>query len=116
MFGGHFWPSRPTTERVACMFPAAASSERCLPPDSLKRIYIAWARSVRCSLPSNRSPSHYKEEIDPTGSPQVGLVAEDVGKVNSALVVHDNKGKTYSVRYDQVNAMLLNEFIKEQDH
>ena len=35
--------------------------------------------------------------------------------MNSALVVHDNKGKTYSVRYDQVNAMFLNEFIKEQD-
>jgi septal ring factor EnvC (AmiA/AmiB activator) len=40
-------------------------------------------------------------------------VAEDVEKVNSALVVDDNEGKPYSVRYDQVNAMLLNEFLKQ---
>jgi len=44
---------------------------------------------------------------------QFGLVAEDVEKVDSALVVHDKEGKPYSVRYDQVNAMLLNEFLKE---
>jgi hypothetical protein len=43
----------------------------------------------------------------------VGLVAEDVEKVNPDLVVRDNQGKPYSVRYDQVNAMLLNEFLKE---
>ena len=55
----------------------------------------------------------YKKEVDPSGTSQLGLVAEDVEKVNSALVVHDNEGKPYSVRYDQVNAMLLNEFIKE---
>jgi trimeric autotransporter adhesin len=40
-------------------------------------------------------------------------VAEDVEKVNPALVVHDKEGKPYSVRYDQVNALLLNEFLKE---
>jgi Chaperone of endosialidase len=56
---------------------------------------------------------HYKKEIDPTTSSQVGLVAEDVEKVDPALVVHDKEGKPYSVRYDQVNAMLLNEFLKE---
>ena len=55
----------------------------------------------------------YKEEIDPAGTPQLGLVAEDVEKVNPDLVVRDKKGKPYSVRYDQVNAMLLNEFLKE---
>jgi trimeric autotransporter adhesin len=55
----------------------------------------------------------YKEEIDPAGSPQLGLVAEDVEKVNPDLVVRDKGGKPYSVRYDQVNAMLLNEFLKE---
>ena len=43
----------------------------------------------------------------------VGLVAEDVEKVNPDLVARDNQGKPYSVRYDQVNAMLLNEFLKE---
>jgi hypothetical protein len=55
----------------------------------------------------------YKKEIDVTGTPQFGLVAEDVEKINPALVVRDKEGKPYSVRYDQVNAMLLNEFLKE---
>src|SRR6266550_633772 len=55
----------------------------------------------------------YKKEIDSTATPQLGLVAEDVEKVNPDLVVRDKEGKPYSVRYDQVNAMLLNEFLKE---
>jgi uncharacterized coiled-coil protein SlyX len=55
----------------------------------------------------------YKKEIDPAGISQFGLVAEDVEKVNPDLVVRDKEGKAYSVRYDQVNAMLLNEFLKE---
>src|SRR5262249_49197619 len=59
---------------------------------------------------------HYKKEIDPAGTQQLGLVAEDVEKVNPDLVVRDKEGKPYSVRYDQVNAMLLNEFLKEHRH
>ena len=55
----------------------------------------------------------YKKEFDSTGTAQFGLVAEDVEQVNPDLVVHDKEGKPYSVRYDQVNAMLLNEFLKE---
>jgi trimeric autotransporter adhesin len=55
----------------------------------------------------------YKKEIDPKSIPQFGLVAEDVEKVNPDLVVRDKEGKPYTVRYDQVNAMLLNEFLKE---
>ena len=55
----------------------------------------------------------YKKEIDPAGTAQFGLVAEDVEAVNPDLVVCDKEGKPYSVRYDQVNAMLLNEFLKE---
>ncbi len=55
----------------------------------------------------------YMKEIDPAGTSQLGLVAEDVEKVNPDLVVRDKEGKPYSVRYDQVNAMLLNEFLKE---
>jgi hypothetical protein len=55
----------------------------------------------------------YKKELDPKNIPQFGLVAEDVERVNSDLVVRDKEGKPYSVRYDQVNAMLLNEFLKE---
>ncbi len=55
----------------------------------------------------------YKEEIDPSHISQFGLVAEEVERVNPDLVVRDKEGKPYSVRYDQVNAMLLNEFLKE---
>src|SRR5205814_7161338 len=55
----------------------------------------------------------YKTEIDPDGIPQFGLVAEDVEKINPALVTCDAKGQVYTVRYDAVNAMLLNEFLKE---
>jgi predicted ribosome quality control (RQC) complex YloA/Tae2 family protein len=54
---------------------------------------------------------HYKS--DKTNTPQFGLIAEEVAKVNPDLVVRDKEGKAYSVRYDQVNAMLLNEFLKE---
>jgi hypothetical protein len=57
----------------------------------------------------------YKKEIDSAGTPQLGLVAEDVEKVSPDLVVRDKEGKPYSVRYDQVNAMLLNEFLKEHN-
>ena len=55
----------------------------------------------------------YRKEIDPAGTTQLGLVAEDVEKVDPNLIVRDKEGKAYSVRYDQVNAMLLNEFLKE---
>jgi len=55
----------------------------------------------------------YNKEIDPAGTSQLGLVAEDVEKVDPDLVVRDKEGKAYGVRYDQVNAMLLNEFLKE---
>ncbi len=55
----------------------------------------------------------YKDELDPDGIPQFGLIAEEVEKINPALVVRDKEGKPYTVRYDAVNAMLLNEFLKE---
>src|SRR5262249_27718352 len=55
----------------------------------------------------------YKEEIDADRTPQFGLVAEDVEKVSPDLIERDKEGKPYTVRYDQVNAMLLNEFLKE---
>jgi len=54
---------------------------------------------------------HYK--TDTQGTPQFGLIAEEVAKVNPALVLPDKEGKPYTVRYDAVNAMLLNEFLKE---
>ncbi len=56
---------------------------------------------------------HYKKELDSAAIPQFGLVAEQVEKIDPDLVVKDNTGKPYSVRYEAVNAMLLNEFLKE---
>jgi hypothetical protein len=55
----------------------------------------------------------YKKNIDPKNAPQFGLVAEEVEKVNPDLVVRDAEGKVFTVRYEAVNAMLLNEFLKE---
>jgi len=55
----------------------------------------------------------YKQDVDPKGTPQFGLVAEEVAKVNPDLVTRDAKGEIYTVRYEAVNAMLLNEFLKE---
>jgi len=54
---------------------------------------------------------HYKS--DQTNTPQFGLVAEEVAEVNPDLVVRDKNGEIYTVRYEAVNAMLLNEFLKE---
>ena len=54
---------------------------------------------------------HYR--TDGGNTPQFGLIAEEVAKVNPALVLPDKEGKPYTVRYDAVNAMLLNEFLKE---
>src|SRR5205823_3326610 len=64
----------------------------------------------------------YKHNIDPKNIPQFGLAAEEVEKVNPDLVTRDAEGKAFTVRYEAVNAMLLNEFLKEhrkveeQDH
>jgi uncharacterized coiled-coil protein SlyX len=55
----------------------------------------------------------YKQELDPESIPQFGLVAEEVEKVNPALVTRDADGKVFTVRYEAINAMLLNEFLKE---
>jgi trimeric autotransporter adhesin len=54
----------------------------------------------------------YKKELDPENVPQFGLVAEEVAKVNPDLVVRDEQGRPYTIRYEAVNAMLLNEFLK----
>ncbi len=54
----------------------------------------------------------YKKELDSKGTPQFGLIAEEVAKVDHDLVVTDDRGKPFTVRYEEVNAMLLNEFLK----
>jgi septal ring factor EnvC (AmiA/AmiB activator) len=58
-------------------------------------------------------PVTFQYKSDKTNKPQFGLIAEEVEKVNPDLVARDREGKVYTVRYDQVNAMLLNEFLKE---
>ena len=55
----------------------------------------------------------YKKELDSLGIPQFGLIAEDVARIDPNLVAKDGDGKPYSVRYEAINAMLLNEFLKE---
>ena len=55
----------------------------------------------------------YKPELDPQGIPQFGLIAEEVNDVNPNLVIRDDQGVIQTVRYEQVNAMLLNEFLKD---
>ena len=59
------------------------------------------------------NPVTFRYKNDKTNIPQFGLIAEEVAKVNPALIAVDKEGKPYSVRYQQINAMLLNEFLKE---
>ncbi len=58
-------------------------------------------------------PVTFRYKTDNTSTPQFGLIAEEVAEVNTDLVVRDENGEIYTVRYDAVNAMLLNEFLKE---
>jgi hypothetical protein len=58
-------------------------------------------------------PVTFQYKSDTKGIPQFGLIAEEVAEVNPDLVVRDKNGEIYTVRYDAVNAMLLNEFLKE---
>jgi uncharacterized coiled-coil protein SlyX len=65
------------------------------------------------NIPACNAVFRYKKEIDPERTPQFGLVAEEVEKVNPDWVTRDANGEVYTVRYDAVNAMLLNEFLKQ---
>jgi trimeric autotransporter adhesin len=70
-------------------------------------------RASEAILALNPVTFRYTEEGDPDRAPQFGLVAEDVEKVDRELVIHDEEGKPFTVRYEAINAMLLNEFLKE---
>jgi len=82
-----------------------SSSER------FKKDIAAMEKSSEAILSLRPVTFHYKN--DTGGIPQFGLIAEEVAKVNPALVLLDKEGKPFTVRYDAVNAMLLNEFLKE---
>ncbi len=71
------------------------------------------AKSSEAILSLKPVTFRYKKDLDPDAVPQFGLVAEDVAKVDPELVARDEEGKPYTVRYEAVNAMLLNEFLKE---
>jgi hypothetical protein len=71
------------------------------------------AKSSEALLALRPVTFRYKKELDPAAIPQFGLVAEEVAKVDPDLVARDEKGKPYTVRYEAVNAMLFNEFLKE---
>jgi predicted ribosome quality control (RQC) complex YloA/Tae2 family protein len=85
----------------------AVSSERF--KDEIKRM----DKASEAILALRPVTFRYKKDIDPDRTPQFGLVAEEVAKVNPDLVARDADGKVYTVRYDAVNAMVLNEFLKE---
>jgi Chaperone of endosialidase len=61
-------------------------------------------------------PVSFRYRVHKDTTPQFGLIAEEVAKANPDLVIYDSDGKPYTVRYDAVNAMLLNEFLKEHRH
>ena len=82
-----------------------ASSER------FKKDIATMEKASEAVLSLRPVTFHYK--TDTKGIPQFGLIAEEVAKVNPALVLPDKDGKPFTVRYDAVNAMLLNEFLKE---
>ena len=82
-----------------------ASSER------FKKNIATMEKSSEAILSLRPVTFHYK--TDTQDIPQFGLIAEEVAKVNPALVLPDKDGRPYTVRYDAVNAMLLNEFLKE---
>jgi predicted ribosome quality control (RQC) complex YloA/Tae2 family protein len=84
-----------------------ASSER------FKKDITTMEKSSEAILSLRPVTFHYKS--DSKCIPQFGLIAEEVAKLDPALVLPDKEGKPYSVRYDAVNAMLLNEFIKEHN-
>src|SRR5207244_3798038 len=90
-------------ERETAMI--VASSER------FKKDIATMNRASEAVLSLRPVSFHYK--TDTKGTPQFGLIAEEVAKVNPALVLPDKEGKPYTVRYDAVNAMMLNEFLKE---
>src|SRR5437867_12944359 len=90
-------------ERETAMI--VASSER------FKKDISTMEKASEAVLSLRPVTFHYK--TDTKGTPQFGLIAEEVAKVNPALVLPDKEGKPYTVRYDAVNAMLLNEFLKE---
>ena len=91
-----------------------ANSVRRLPRAGSKKTFNQWIKPAKRILKLKPVTFHYKDRDSKNDeTPQFGLIAEDVAKVNPDLVVYGKDGKVYTVRYDAVNVMLLNEFLKE---
>jgi Lhr-like helicase len=101
MAGGYPVVVNPNENQLGIM----ASSAR------FKKDIASMDKASEAILSLNPVTFHYKS--DAKNTPCFGLIAEEVAEVNSGLVVRDKEGKPHTVRYDQVNAMLLNEFLKE---
>ena len=83
----------------------------CISSERFKKDIDSMNKASEAIFSLNPVAFHYKN--DKTNIPQFGLIAEEVAKVNPALIAVDKEGKPYSVRYQQIDAMLLNEFLKE---
>jgi len=103
---------KPVTPGAPVIVDAKVNSIRCLSA-RFKDAIKPMDKASEAILALKPVTFHYKQEVDPKGIPQFGLVAEEVEKVNPDLVARDDQGKPYTVRYEAVNAMLLNEFLKE---
>src|ERR1700730_1472949 len=90
-----------------------ASSARVPPRNVEKNAIKPMDKASEAILALKPVTFRYKKELDPDGIPQFGLVAEEVEEVNPDLFARDADGKVNTVRYEAVNAMLLNEFLKE---
>jgi Chaperone of endosialidase len=98
-------PTAPVIVSAGGQLGTVASSER------FKKDVAPMDKTSEAILSLRPVTFHYKTDTE--GAPQFGLIAEEVAKVNPELVLPDKEGKPYTVRYDAVNAMLLNEFLKE---
>ena len=92
-----------TNGHLGTIVSAARFKDRIQPMDKASEVILALEPVMFC----------YKKELDPQAIPQFGLVAEDVAMIDPDLVARDEEGKPYTVRYEAVNAMLLNEFLKQ---
>lgn len=101
MAGGYGVVVNPNENQLGIM----ASSAR------FKKDIVSMNKASEAIFSLNPVTFHYKS--DGTSTPQFGLIAEEVARVNRALITVDQEGNPFSVRYEQINAMLLNEFIKE---
>jgi trimeric autotransporter adhesin len=112
------------TTRIRNIYASVASARAVYVNSDLKIGTLASTRRVKDNIrPMDKASEavlalkpvsfRYKKEIDASGTPQFGLIAEDVAKINADLVTRDSEGKPETVRYEAINAMLLNEFLKD---